>query len=45
LELSPRGMSRVTRLALTIADLGGEARVTRPHIAEAVGYRAALGGR
>ncbi|MFT6773132.1 MAG: magnesium chelatase family protein [Paracoccaceae bacterium] len=43
LDLSPRGMTRVTRLARTIADLAGEPRVTRPHIAEAVGYRGALG--
>ena len=42
LDLSARGLTRVIRLARTIADLGGEARVARPHIAEAVGYRGAL---
>lgn len=42
LDLSARGLTRVTRLARTIADLGGEPHVTRPHIAEAVGYRGAL---
>ena len=35
-------MTRVLRLARTIADLGGEPAVRRPHVAEAAGYRAAL---
>ncbi|MGG7567050.1 YifB family Mg chelatase-like AAA ATPase [Rhodovulum sp. DZ06] len=42
LALSPRGMTRVLRLSRTVADLYGEEGVRRPHIAEAVGYRAAL---
>ena len=41
LGLSARGMSRVLRLARTIADLAGDATVRRPHLAEAAGYRRA----
>ncbi|MFY0634578.1 MAG: YifB family Mg chelatase-like AAA ATPase [Vannielia sp.] len=37
--LSARGYHRVMRVARTIADLDGDARVERPHVAEAVGYR------
>lgn len=37
--LSARGYHRILRVARTIADLAGEARVAKPHIAEAVAYR------
>ncbi|MEO1274532.1 MAG: YifB family Mg chelatase-like AAA ATPase [Pseudomonadota bacterium] len=37
--LSARGYTRVLRVARTIADLAGEAEITRAHVAEAVGYR------
>ena len=40
--LSARGYHRVLRVARTIADLAGDALVTKPHIAEAVGYRLAM---
>ena len=40
--LSARGYHRVLRVARTIADLAGSARVRRPHVAEAVGYRLSL---
>jgi magnesium chelatase family protein len=38
-KLTARGYHRILRLARTIADLDGDATVTRPHIAEALGYR------
>jgi magnesium chelatase family protein len=37
--LTARGYHRVLRTARTIADLAGDARVARPHIAEAVSFR------
>ncbi|MCB2095194.1 MAG: YifB family Mg chelatase-like AAA ATPase [Rhodobacteraceae bacterium] len=40
--LSARGYHRVLRVARTIADLAGEPRVCKPHVAEAVGYRLAV---
>ncbi len=40
LGLSARAINRVLKVARTIADLGGEARVRPHHLAEAVGYRA-----
>jgi magnesium chelatase family protein len=39
LKLSARGYHRVLRVARTLADLGGEARISRVHVAEALGYR------
>jgi len=41
LKLSARGYHRVMRVARTIADLGGEPTVRRPHVAEALSYRRA----
>lgn len=38
-HLTARGYHRVLRVARTIADLGGDAAVSRPHIAEALAYR------
>ncbi|MEM6945322.1 MAG: ATP-binding protein, partial [Pseudomonadota bacterium] len=43
LRLSARGYHRVLRLARTIADLEGTDAVARHHVAEAVGYRRAMG--
>jgi magnesium chelatase family protein len=37
--LTARGYHRILRVARTIADLGGDAVVKRPHVAEAVSYR------
>ena len=39
LKLSARGYHRVLRVARTLADLNGQAVITRPHIAEALNYR------
>ncbi len=39
LGLSARGVTRTMRVALTIADLGGQDRVSSDHILEAIGYR------
>jgi len=41
LRLSARGFHRILKLARTIADLEGAANVLRPHLAEALSYRAA----
>jgi magnesium chelatase family protein len=41
LRLSARGFHRVLKLARTIADLQGADHVRRPHLAEALSYRAA----
>jgi magnesium chelatase family protein len=38
-HLSGRGVTRLLRVALTIADLAGAERVTRDHVLEASGYR------
>lgn len=43
--LSARGFHRVLKLARTIADLDGAEQVRRPHLAEALSYRAGLDGR
>lgn len=42
--LSARAYHRVLKLALTLADLGGEQSVRRPHIAEALSYRLGMSG-
>ena len=39
LQLSMRGYARVLRIARTIADMAGEARVQAEHVAEAASYR------
>ena len=39
LALSGRGFDRLLRVARTIADLAGEARLSEAHLAEAVSYR------
>ena len=39
LQLSMRGLTRVMRVARSIADLAGSAPVTREHLAEALSYR------
>ncbi len=41
MRLSARGYHRVLKVARTIADLDGAATVSRPHLAEALAYRAA----
>jgi magnesium chelatase family protein len=45
LQLSMRGLTRVLRVARTIADLAGSEDVTRLHLAEALSYRAVPQGR
>lgn len=45
LNLSMRGLTRVLRVARTIADLEGVQQVDKPHIAEALSYRQVIGGR
>jgi magnesium chelatase family protein len=45
LRLSPRGYTRVLRVARTIADLAGEDTVGRVHVAEALAFRHRLPGR
>ena len=44
LGLSARAYHRVLRVARTIADLDGSARVATAHLTEAIQYRRALGG-
>ncbi|MEO6324033.1 MAG: hypothetical protein ABIT01_03070 [Thermoanaerobaculia bacterium] len=39
LDLSARGFQRVVRVARTIADLDGTARIGTPHLAEALRFR------
>ena len=45
LRLSPRGYTRVLRVARTIADLGGATAVGRAHVAEALAFRHRRQGR
>jgi magnesium chelatase family protein len=45
LRLSPRGYTRVLRVARTIADLAGAAVVGRVHVAEALAFRHRVPGR
>lgn len=40
LNLSARGFHRLLKIARTIADLGGQADIQRPHLLEALSYRA-----
>ncbi len=43
--LSARGYHRVLRVARTIADLDGSSDVRKPHVAEAVSFRLAVGAK
>ena len=43
LGLSARGWHRVLKVARTLADMEGDARISRPHVAEALAYRSAGG--
>ncbi|WP_118134310.1 YifB family Mg chelatase-like AAA ATPase [Oceanicella sp. SM1341] len=45
LNLTGRGVTRVMRVARTIADLAGEERIARGHLAEALSYRQSIGAR
>jgi magnesium chelatase family protein len=45
MRLSARGFHRVLKVARTLADLDGEARVGRVHLAEAISYRSQLDRR
>ena len=45
LRLSPRGYTRVLRVARTIADLAGADMVARQHVAEALAFRHRMPGR
>ncbi len=42
MRLSARGFHRILKVARTLADLDGEPRVRRLHLAEAISYRTAL---
>jgi len=43
LNLSARAYHRILKLALTLADLAGAAKIASPHLAEAIQYRRAFG--
>jgi magnesium chelatase family protein len=45
LRLSPRGYTRILRVARTIADLAGAPLVERQHVAEALAFRHRMPGR
>ena len=45
LRLSPRGYTRIVRVARSIADLAGAPTVLRPHVAEALAFRHRMPGR
>jgi magnesium chelatase family protein len=45
LRLSPRGYTRIIRVARSIADLAGMDRVDRAHVAEALAFRHRVPGR
>ncbi len=45
LHLSPRGYTRIMRVARTIADMSGAAEVARVHVAEALAFRHRSSGR
>jgi len=45
LGLSPRGFTRVIRVARTVADLAGAAQVRRLDVAEALAFRHRVPGR
>lgn len=40
IRLSVRAYHRILKVARTIADLNNEAQIQRPHLAEALSYRA-----
>src|SRR5204862_7016428 len=42
MRLTARGFHRVLKVARTLADLDGEEKVRRVHLAEALSYRAAI---
>lgn len=44
MKLSARGYHRILRVARTIADMEGSERIESRHLAEALGYRTAVGG-
>ncbi|MDR1875543.1 MAG: YifB family Mg chelatase-like AAA ATPase [Synergistaceae bacterium] len=45
LRMSGRGISRVLKVARTIADLAGEAHIQTPHLAESLMYRRGVAGK